>query len=141
MATQNSELIHAMVIREMQEGVIRDGLWAQALVEATYDKEKAKAIYIRLRAANMQEDTKKLLVKQIQQALKSDEVKRKDFTSASGLKKPRCSSAQLLQAAGFNNFNPIAVRVFDKGDVFHLALLGAFDIDHFVVVKPLDGSV
>jgi hypothetical protein len=38
MATQNSELIHAMVIREMQEGVIRDGLWAQALVEATYDK-------------------------------------------------------------------------------------------------------
>jgi len=76
-----------MVLREMQEGVIRDGLWAQALVEATYDKEKAKAIYIRLRAANMQEDTKKLLVKQIQQALKSDEVKRKDFISASGLKK------------------------------------------------------
>ena len=66
MATQHSELIHAMVLREMQEGVIRDGLWAQALVEATYDKEKAKAIYIRLRAANMQEDTKKLLVKQTQ---------------------------------------------------------------------------
>ena len=55
----------------------------------TSNKEKAKAIYIRLRAANMQEDTKKLLVKQIQQALKSDEVKRKDFISASGLKKPR----------------------------------------------------
>ena len=89
MATQHSELIHAMVLREMQEGVIRDGLWAQALVEATYYKEKAKAIYIRLRAANMQEDTKKLLVKQIQQALKTDEVKRKDFISASGLKKPR----------------------------------------------------
>ena len=89
MATQHSELIHAMVLREMQEGVIRDGLWAQALVEATYDKEKAKAIYIRLRAANMQEDTKKLLVKQIQQAFKTDEVKRKDFISASGLKKPR----------------------------------------------------
>ena len=89
MASQPSELIHAMVLREMQDGVIRDGLWAQALIEAKSDKDKAQAIYIRLRANSMQEDTKMLLVRQIQQAMKSDEVKRKDFMSASDMKKPR----------------------------------------------------
>ena len=89
MASQPSELIHALVLREMQDGVIRDGLWAQALVEAKSDKEKAKSIYIRLRATDMQEHTKMLLVRQIQQAMKSDEVKRKDFISANDLKKPR----------------------------------------------------
>jgi len=89
MANQTSELINAMVLREMQDGVIRDGLWAQALLEADYDKNKAKSIYIRLRAASMQQDTKMLLVRQIQQAMKSDEVKRKDFISAVDLKKLR----------------------------------------------------
>ena len=57
MASQPSELIHAMVLREMQDGVIRDGLWAQAMVEAKSDKDKAKSIYIRLRAEAMQQDT------------------------------------------------------------------------------------
>ena len=89
MASQPSELIHAMVLREMQDGVIRDGLWAQAMVEAKSDKVKAKSIYISLRAAAMQQDTKMLLVRQIQQAMKSDEVKRKDFLSAKDVKKPR----------------------------------------------------
>ena len=89
MASQPSELIHAMVLREIQDGVIRDGLWAQALAEANSDKDKAKSIYIRLRAHAMQQDTKMLLVRQIQQAMKTDEVKRKDFMSASDMKKPR----------------------------------------------------
>ena len=89
MASSNSELIQAMVLREMQQGIIRDGLWSQAIAESQGDKNKAKSIYIRLRTASMQEDTKKLLVRQIQQALKTDEAKRKDFMSASDLKKPR----------------------------------------------------
>ena len=53
MASQPSELIHAMVLREMQDGVIRDGLWAQALAEANSDKDKAQSIYMRLRANAM----------------------------------------------------------------------------------------
>jgi len=89
MTNRPSELINAMVLREMQDGVIRDGLWAQALVEAEHDKNKAKSIYIRLRAESMQADTKMLLVRQIQQAMKSDEVKRKDFVSAADIKKSR----------------------------------------------------
>jgi len=45
----SEELLHAMVMREMQQGIRRDGLWAQALVEAEGDPQKAQAAYIRLR--------------------------------------------------------------------------------------------
>ena len=86
MATPPSELIHALVLREMQDGIIRDGLWAKAMAESGADK--AKAAYIRLRAASMQEETRNLLVKQIQQGLKDTLKPKKDFLSASGLKKP-----------------------------------------------------
>lgn len=88
MATPPSELIHALVLREMQDGIIRDGLWAKAVAESGADKAKAKAAYIRLRAASMQEETRNLLVKQIQQGLKDTLKPNKDFLSASGLKKP-----------------------------------------------------
>ena len=43
MATPPSELIHALVLREMQDGIIRDGLWAKAVAESGADKAKAKA--------------------------------------------------------------------------------------------------
>ena len=78
MATPPSELIHALVLREMQDGIIRDGLWAKAVAESGADKAKAKAVYIRLRAAS----------KQIQQGLKDTLKPKKDFLSASSLKKP-----------------------------------------------------
>jgi hypothetical protein len=87
MASQPSELIHALVLREMQDGVIRDGLWAQAMSEAGLDNNKAKGIYIRLRAESMQAETKNLLVKQIQQGVKDALKPNKDFLSASSLKK------------------------------------------------------
>jgi hypothetical protein len=87
MASPPSELIHALVLREMQDGIIRDGLWAQAMSEAGSDNNKAKANYIRLRAASMQDETKNLLVKQIQQGVKDALKPNKDFLSASGLKK------------------------------------------------------
>jgi hypothetical protein len=79
MATPPSELIHALVLREMQDGIIRDGLWAKAVAESGADKAKAKAAYIRLRAASMQEETRNLLVKQIQQGLKDTLKPKKDF--------------------------------------------------------------
>ena len=88
MATPPSELIHALVLREIQDGVIRDGLWAKAVAEAGSDQAKTKALYIRLRAASMQEETKNLLVKQIQQGMKDALKPQKDFLSASNIKKP-----------------------------------------------------
>jgi hypothetical protein len=71
----------------MQDGIMRDGLWAQAMAESGSDKAKAKSVYIRLRAANMQDETRSLLVKQIQQGMKEALKPNKDFLSASGLKK------------------------------------------------------
>lgn len=87
MASQPSELIHALVLREMQDGIIRDGLWAQAMSQAGSDNKQAKNIYIRLRAESMQAETKNLLVKQIQQGVKDALKPNKDFLSASSLKK------------------------------------------------------
>jgi hypothetical protein len=89
MASSPSELIHALVLREMQDGIIRDGLWAQAVAESHADNAKAKAIYMRLRAASMQEETRSLLVKQIQTGVKDALKPSKDFLSAMDLKKPR----------------------------------------------------
>ena len=89
MANPPSELIHALVLREMQDGIVRDGLWAQAMAECGADATKAKAKYISLRAASMQEETRHLLVKQIQTGVKDALKPNKDFLSAMDLKKPR----------------------------------------------------
>ena len=87
MSKQPSELIYAMVLREMQDGIVRDGLWAQAMVESGPNTAMTQAIYIRLRAASMQDEAKNLLLKQIQTGIKQDNVKPKDFLSALDLKK------------------------------------------------------
>ena len=87
MSSQPSELIHAMVLRELQDGIVRDGLWAQAMVEGGSDAAMTQAVYIRLRAASMQDETKNLLLKQIQTGIKQDAFKPKDFLSALDIKK------------------------------------------------------
>jgi hypothetical protein len=87
MSKQPSELIHAMVLRELQDGIVRDGLWAQAMVESGSNTAMTQAFYIRLRAASMQDEAKNLLLKQIQTGIKQDNVKPKDFLSALDLKK------------------------------------------------------
>lgn len=87
MANPPSELIHALVLREIQDGVIRDGLWAQAMAESGADPIKAKAKYISLRAASMQTETQNLLLKQIQTGIKQDAALPKDFLSALDIKK------------------------------------------------------
>jgi hypothetical protein len=87
MSKQASELIHALVLREMQDGIVRDGLWAQAMVESGSDAALTQSIYIRLRAASLQDETRNMLLKQIQSGIKQDNVKPKDFLSALDLKK------------------------------------------------------
>jgi hypothetical protein len=89
MANPPSELIHALVLREIQDGVVRDGLWAQAVSESGSDPVKAKSRYISLRAASMQAETQNLLLKQIQSGIKQDTANPKDFLSALDLKKPK----------------------------------------------------
>jgi hypothetical protein len=89
MANPPSELIHALVLREIQDGVIRDGLWAQAVSESGSDPLKAKSRYISLRAASMQTETQNLLLKQIQTGIKQDAALPKDFLSALDLKQSK----------------------------------------------------
>lgn len=87
MASSPSELIHALVLREMQEGIVRDGLWAQAMAESGSDQAKAKSMYIKLRAASMQTETQNLLLKHIQNGIRQDAFKPKDYLSALDIKK------------------------------------------------------
>ncbi len=84
---QPSELIHALVLRELQDGIVRDGLWAQAIVESGSNEALIQANYIRLRAASMQGDAQNLLLQQIQTGVKQSTAKPKDFLSSLDLKK------------------------------------------------------
>jgi hypothetical protein len=54
----SDEMLHAAVLREMERGERRDGLWAQALSATQMDKKKATAKYIELRVQSMKDDMK-----------------------------------------------------------------------------------
>lgn len=47
------EQVFATVLREMESGIRRDGIWAIALAEADFDESKAKAIYLKRRAQSI----------------------------------------------------------------------------------------
>jgi hypothetical protein len=57
----SDELLHAAVLREIERGERRDGLWAQALSSAQMDPKKAAAKYIELRVQSMKDDMKKFI--------------------------------------------------------------------------------
>jgi len=81
----SQELLHAMVMREMQQGIRRDGLWAQALAETNADPQKAQAVYIRLRLQTLQQETTGLLVQQIKGAVAEQFRPPPDFKSSRDL--------------------------------------------------------
>jgi len=72
MTDKPSDLVRAMVLRELEEGVRHDGLWLQALSQAKLDPVQARGAYITLRCEALQSDVKGLLVKQIRGAIASD---------------------------------------------------------------------
>jgi hypothetical protein len=47
------EEIYQQVHRELQNGMIREGLWAKALAKCGGDEEKAKSLYISFRAQSL----------------------------------------------------------------------------------------
>ena len=79
------ELLYAMVMREMQQGIRRDGLWAQALAENNGDPQKAQAAYIRLRVVTLRQETTGLLVKKIKGAVADQFRPPPDFKSSRDL--------------------------------------------------------
>ena len=79
------ELLYAMVMREMQQGIRRDGLWAQALAESDGDPQKAQAAYIRLRLVTLRQETTGLLVQKIKGAVADQFRPPPDFKSSRDL--------------------------------------------------------
>ena len=52
----NDEKYYAEVLREMNSGIRRDGIWAKALADSDYDEKKAQARYIKLRVQSLKDE-------------------------------------------------------------------------------------
>lgn len=50
------EGLYGIVAEEIERGEVRTGLWAKALAEERYDKQRAKARYMRLRLRSLREE-------------------------------------------------------------------------------------
>ncbi len=72
MSDTSSNMVRALVLRELEAGKRDDGLWLQAMSEAKMDKAKAQVRYVELRTQAMQSDVKGLLLKQIRGAVAKD---------------------------------------------------------------------
>lgn len=72
MSDTSSNMVRALVLRELEAGKRDDGLWLQAMSEAKMDKAKAQVRYLELRTQAMQGDVKGLLIKQIRGAVAKD---------------------------------------------------------------------
>jgi hypothetical protein len=72
MSDTSSNIVRALVLRELEAGKRDDGLWLQAMAESKMDKSKAQVRYVALRTQAMQGDVKGLLIKQIRGAVAKD---------------------------------------------------------------------
>ena len=72
MSDTSSNMVRALVLRELEAGKRDDGLWLQAMSESKMDKAKAQVRYVELRTQAMQGDVKSLLLKQIRGAVAKD---------------------------------------------------------------------
>jgi hypothetical protein len=72
MSDTSSNMVRALVLRELEAGKRDDGLWLQAMAESKMDKTKAQVRYVALRTQAMQGDVKGLLIKQIRGAVAKD---------------------------------------------------------------------
>jgi len=88
MSLPTSHMVHALVLRELEEGKRDDGLWLQAMSECKLDTSKAQVRYVALRTQALQGDVKGLLIKQIRGAVAKD----------SGVRHSNASLADYLSA-------------------------------------------
>ena len=72
MSQSSSNMVRALVLRELEAGQRDDGLWLQAMSESKMDTAKAQVRYVALRTQAMQGDVKGLLIKQIRGAVAKD---------------------------------------------------------------------
>ena len=92
MSQSSSNMVRALVLRELEAGKRDDGLWLQAMSESKLDSTKAQVRYLELRTQAMQGDVKGLLIKQIRGAVAQD----------SGVRLSNASLADYLSAKTLN---------------------------------------
>jgi hypothetical protein len=86
-----SNMVRALVLRELEAGKRDDGLWLQAMSESKMDTAKAQVRYVALRTQAMQGDVKGLLIKQIRGAVAKD-------SGSSGVRLNNAGLADYLKA-------------------------------------------
>ena len=91
MSPPSSNMVRALVLRELEAGTRDDGLWLQAMSESKLDLSKAQMRYIELRSQTLQGDVKGLLIKQIRGAVAKD-------SANSGVRQSQASLADYLAA-------------------------------------------
>lgn len=78
---ETEEQLFANVVKEIEAGVRRDGLWAKALVTANGDERKAKVEYIQLRVQSILDeemlDTLRTAEREKDEA--ADRIRKKEF--------------------------------------------------------------
>ena len=52
----SEEMLYAEVLREIENGIRRDGLWAKALSQSNMQQDAAKAQYIKLRVQSLKDE-------------------------------------------------------------------------------------
>ncbi|MCA0914603.1 hypothetical protein [Marinobacter nauticus] len=67
------ERLFAEALEELSRGELRNGLWAKAISESEGDKDKAQAIYLRLRVQAMKDET--VIMEAIMEASTSQSAK------------------------------------------------------------------
>ena len=87
-------------VRELSSGVLRQGLWGKALVEANGDREKAKALYLKMRVVLIKEEKKaaeETLARR--EKLLAEEKREKDRLAVVAARDKKCQEAEAEASA------------------------------------------
>lgn len=52
----SDEILYAQALREYEDGIRRDGLWARALAQSNMQKDEALALYLKLRVQSLRDE-------------------------------------------------------------------------------------
>ena len=94
------EAEYAEAVRELASGILREGLWGKAFVDANGDKERAKVLYLKYRVALIKETKKQ-----------GDEERRRQETAAVAAAKAREAVALESTIAGAREREETALRI------------------------------
>lgn len=61
------EVLYAEALREVEQGIRRDGLWAKALSESQMEVKKAQALYLKFRVQSLRAEFNQLIAQKSQE--------------------------------------------------------------------------